>query len=373
MNKELIQEIVRQKELISFSHGNKKESINEQFAKASTFLKTFFRTGFDDFAKRFGDDAVAVLKKITTATDESSVIKYLNDLAMVDANAAKEIRSILRKSASMKNAVAELDEISTMVVSDLTSGQINDASQAIDEYLDAVFKDATPEGKKVLKDMIYDSSKTLENTKPKPKPKSEPQSKPTPKPPTMTDKIMQGLGLQDKALEDIIRSKINLYKNKTNDEIAKILTDWEDDLLRNKEIKKQLDDIILKKGLRQKWSELSPLRKIGFIVSIPIAGPAILTIGSGLAVLYYKKYNLEFLGGLWRWITTVGGYVVTVEEAKNAAPNCVKDSIYKNADGDIVIFLSDDEELLLTYDWEKDKWMYKDGETNYKLDDYCSE
>jgi len=86
-----------------------------------------------------------------------------------------------------------------------------------------------------------------------------------------------------------------------------------------------------------------------------------------------KKYNLEFLGGLWRWITTVGGYVVTVEEAKNAAPNCVKDSIYKNADGDIVIFLSDDEELLLTYDWEKDKWMYKDGETNYKLDDYCSE
>lgn len=371
MNKELIQEIVRQKELISFSHGNKKESINEQFKVASTILKSFFRNGFDDFAKKYGDDAVAILRKITAAADESSIIKYLNDLARVDANAAKEIRGILRKSASMKNAVANVDEIATMVVSDLNSGQIDDASRAIDDYLEAIFPKASVEGRMVLKDMIYDSSKTLENTKPKPKPKSEPQSKPTPKPPTMTDKIMQGLGLQDKALEDIIRSKIKLYKNKTNDEIAKILKDYEDDLIRNDDIKKQLNDIILKKGLREKWSELSPLRKIGFIISIPIAGPAILTIGSGLAVLYYKKYNLEFLGALWRWITTLGGIVVTPEEAKDAAPDCVRDSIYKNEDGEIVIYLSDEEELLLTYDWDKDKWMYEDGEDKYKLEEYC--
>lgn len=166
MNKELIQEIVRQKELISFSHGNKKESINEQFAKASTFLKSFFRNGFDNIAKKYGDDAVAVLKKITTATDESSVIKYLNELSRVDSDAAKEIRNILRNSSSMVATKAEIDDIAKMISDDLASGDIDDVGAAIDDYLDALFPKATPEGKKVLKDMVYDTNKTLDDARP---------------------------------------------------------------------------------------------------------------------------------------------------------------------------------------------------------------
>jgi len=187
---------------------------------------------------------------------------------------------------------------------------------------------------------------------------------------TRTDKILQGMGIKSKSLEDQIRSGIKIYANKTDDEIAKILKQYEDDVVKNPTIKKQLDDIISKQSLGDKWRKMNGLQKVGVILSIPVFSPAVAQLLYGLGVLYAGNYFKLWDIPIHRWVSTAGGTLLDIDDIKESAPEDIRESIYENKDGDYAIYISDDEQYLIEYDISKDKYYYIVDGVKYPLSEY---
>ena len=59
-----------------------------------------------------------------------------------------------------------------------------------------------------------------------------------------------------------------------------------------------------------------------------------------------------------------------LEEAKEVAPEEIKESIYENANGEIVIYVSDTEEYPVVYDFPTNEWYYVADGQRYLLSEY---
>lgn len=317
----------------------------------------------DEFVRLYGENLRKPLIELQEAADDVTKMKKLREIGALNEEAAKQLRLKIftRMSEATQTSIKDIIEYAESFPNEQIIDELN---VALREY----FPNMDSESRIFLMDLIRDKSSKIDDAFPKPQPKSTTTTKP---PLTKTDKILQGLGLKNKTLEDQIRSKIQLYANKSDDELLKILKDYEKNITPNPTIKKQLDDIILKKGFGQKWSELPFLRKIGIIMSLPVLGPAILSLLAALATLYINGYGLSWIMPMYRWVSTGMGTIIYLDHLKNSAPKCVKDSIYENQDGDIVIYISDNEELPITYEPGLDKYYYEDGDTKYELNNYC--
>lgn len=317
----------------------------------------------DEFVRLYGENLRKPLIELQEAADDVTKMKKLREIGALNEEAAKQLRLKIftRMSEATQTSIKDIIEYAESFPNEQIIDELN---VALREY----FPNMDSESRIFLMDLMRDKSSKIDYAFPKPQPKSTTTTKP---PLTKTDKILQGLGLKNKPLEDQIRSKIKLYANKSNDELLKILKDYENDLIKNPTIKKQLDDIILNKGLKETWSELPFLRKIGIIIGLPVMGPAILSLLAALATLYINGYGLSWIMPMYRWVSTAGGTAINLKHLKNSAPECVKESIYKNEKGNIVIYISDTDELPIIYKPNPDKYYYKDGELEYELKNYC--
>jgi hypothetical protein len=356
-NKSFITEVQRMKTLMGVS------ILNEQFL-AKGIMKLALGN-IDTFVRQFGDNLKKPLQELLTLTDDAAQMRKLDEIAKLNPDAAKALRVKIFTQLS-KNTQESLDAIIKYALDFDEDKLVTALNDGIDAFFDNI---DTTERKFLIDLMSARNSKiddTLESLKVKPKP-TQPQAA---KQLTRTDKILQGMGIKSKSLEDQIRSGIKIYANKTDDEIAKILKQYEDDVVKNPTIKKQLDDIISKQSLGDKWRKMNGLQKVGVILSIPVFSPAVAQLLYGLGVLYVGNYFKLWDIPIHRWVSTAGGTILDIEDIKESAPTDIRDSIYENKDGDYVIYISNNEEYLIEYDISKDKYYYIVDDVKYPLSEY---
>jgi len=356
-NKSLITEVQRMKSLMGVS------ILNEQFL-AKGIIKLALGN-IDTFIRQYGDNLKKPLQDLLALTDDAAQMRKLDEIAKLNPEAAKAL-SVKIFTQLSKNTQESLDAIIKYAL-DFDEDKLVDA---LNDGIDAFFDNIDTTERKFLIDLMSARNSkiddTLDSLKPKPK-TTQPQAAKTI---SKTDQILQGMGIKSKSLEDQIRGAIRSYANKTDDEIAKLIKQWEDDVIKNSTIKKQLDNIMTKQSLGDKWKNLNGLQKLGVILSIPVLSPGAVQLISGLAVLYFGNYFKLWNIPIHRWVSTAGGTILDIDDIKESAPADIQDSIYENKDGDYAIYISDDEEYLIEYDVTMDKYYYIVDDVKYPLSEY---
>jgi hypothetical protein len=358
-NKNFISEINKIKSLMGVS------LLNEQpFRMLGKGIMKLAVGNIDVFVREFGDNIRQPLESLLSATDDAVQMRKLKEIESLSPGAAKKLRIEIFKQLpeNTRNALSATIE---------HAKQFDNAAERIKGVNDGIgifFEGITQAEREFLTDIIRAKDASLDDAFEAMKPKTtQPQAA---KQLTRTDKILQGLGLQNRALEDRIRSAIRSYEGKTNDEILKVIRDWENDLIKNPTIKKQLDDILTQQSLRTRWKNLPFLKKLGWVITVPVLGPGALSALAGLGVLWFN--NIDSLWGLpiYRNISTAFGTVLDLEDVKSKAPLDIREHIYQNEDGSFYIYVDENLQYPIKYNISDGDYYFIDNEEKVKLKDY---
>ena len=356
MKKNILTEISRIKELMP-SNLIMEQAFYGQILKRMTVLVG----NIDNLVAQFGDDVRKPLEELVVLTDDTAKLSKLEDIATKHPELAKELR---RKVFSRLTPLTQksLDDI----VDHINKFPKSEVLLRLDQGLDAYFPNATKSEKDLIERLVRDLDDDIDDAIDVARGGTRGGAPPV----SNTGFWNRFLGNFKPSIQDKVRRQIPLYANKTDDEILREIKRYENGSIKNAKIVEQLDEVFRAKGFGVWWRKQTFWTKLSFLIGVPVFGPAAIQLLVGLGVLYANNY-----GGLWglpvyRFVTTGGGFFMGLEEAKEVAPEEIKESIYENANGEIVIYVSDTEEYPVVYDFPTNEWYYVADGQRYLLSEY---
>jgi hypothetical protein len=164
MSKELINEVSRIREMMTFLN-NGKNLLNESggLRVIAGFGKRLAKNSIDDMIRLYGDEVGDILNKIVKLADDDldGLFKNINDLKYVNDEAAKVFRTDLRAvlPTDVDSSLTRLKDFLEENISD-----IDDVDGVISSYIDKQFGSQGDELKEALGDMVKDESTSIRST-----------------------------------------------------------------------------------------------------------------------------------------------------------------------------------------------------------------
>lgn len=161
MEKKILNEVNRIKSIMGLYNDNNKIIVeNKIIASLFRGAKTLAKRNLDDFGLTASDEAAKIIREISEATDESTLFRKINELGSVSDEVAKIFRGNLRAAlpAETKNALNSI--VNDMIKDGIDD--INDIENYLDTVLNMTFENLDDNSRKLLKDMMSDSSDELE-------------------------------------------------------------------------------------------------------------------------------------------------------------------------------------------------------------------
>lgn len=356
MKKNILTEISRIKELMP-SNLIMEQAFYGQILKRMTVLVG----NIDSLVAKFGDDVRKPLEELVVLTDDTAKLSKLEDIATKHPELAKELRTKIYSRLTLPTQTAVKE-----IVDHINAYSKSDVLLRLDQGLDAYFPNATKSEKDLIERLVRDLDDDIDDAIDVARGGTRGGAPPV----SNTGFWNRFLGNFEPSIQDKIRRQVPLYANKTDDEILKKIKEYENGSIKSAKIVEQLDEVFRTKGFGVWWRKQTFWTKLSFLIGVPVFGPAALQLLVGLGVLYANNY-----GGLWglpvyRFVTTGGGFFMGIEEAKEVAPEEIKESLYENASGEIVIYVSDTEEYPVVYDFPTNEWYYVADGQRYLLSEY---
>jgi cell fate (sporulation/competence/biofilm development) regulator YmcA (YheA/YmcA/DUF963 family) len=169
MNKLLLSEIKRVKELMSLTEKNQgfntdKAIINENksIAKVIGQLKTFAKSSLDNVIRKYGDEAGNAIKRLGNANTADEQFEALNSLKSIDENLAFEYRARFLSflGENEKNALREIKEL---LEANIDSNSAEDIAKYLDDFISEGFDELPQGAKETLSDIVLDESPVIKN------------------------------------------------------------------------------------------------------------------------------------------------------------------------------------------------------------------
>lgn len=164
MSKELINEVSRIREMMTFLN-NGKNLLNESggLRVIAGFGKRLAKNSIDYMIVQYGDEVGDILNKIVKLADDDldGLFKNINDLKYVNDEAAKVFRKGLRDvlPTDVNSSLTRLKDFIEENIAD-----IDDVDNVISSYIDKQFGSQGDEIKEALGDMIKDDSPAIRST-----------------------------------------------------------------------------------------------------------------------------------------------------------------------------------------------------------------
>lgn len=169
MNKSLLSEIERVRELMSLTEKNSHININKilinenkGFAVLISKLKTFAKVSIDNVINKYGEDAGRAVERLANANTADEQFEALNSLKKVNKDLAFEYRAKFFELLG-ENEKGTLGQIQGMLEANLDTQSAQKIAGAMDEFILKSFEDLPQGAKETLSDIILDRSPKIKN------------------------------------------------------------------------------------------------------------------------------------------------------------------------------------------------------------------
>jgi len=160
MNRQILNEVQRVKEIMSFVTGINLLNESGNLRVIANMGARLAKNSLDDFIRQFGDEVGEVITKLTKVSDGDTegLFRLINDLDAIDDNAAKVFRSDLRVILP-RDVDDALTKLTTYLEDNIN--KIDDIDGVMDKYMNGAFPSSGDEAKEAFKSMVKDESRVV--------------------------------------------------------------------------------------------------------------------------------------------------------------------------------------------------------------------